>query len=106
MNFKTYTERIATLKEPDGERNKKQIAQKRLQVINTEMKMTSVNKAQFSSLNYKRYYFSNEIVSLSYGHPVLSKIDQIKKAYPKIHKVIEQEKNNLLKLENEVVAKL
>ena len=45
-------------------------------------------------------------MSLSYGHPVLSKIDQIKKAYPKIHKVIEQEKNNLLKLENEVVAKL
>ena len=106
MNFETYTERIATLKEPDGERNKKQIAQKRLQVINTEMKMTSVNKAQFSSLNYKRYYFSDEIVSLSYGHPVLSKIGQIKKAYPKIHKAIEQEKNNLLKLENEVVAKL
>ena len=45
-------------------------------------------------------------MSLSYGHPVLSKIDQIKKVYPKIHKVIEQEKNNLLKLENEVVAKL
>ena len=45
-------------------------------------------------------------MSLSYGHPVLSKIDQIKKVHPKIHKVIEQEKNNLLKLENEVVAKL
>ena len=39
MNFKSYAERIKILKEPDGERNKKQIAQKRLQVNNTEMKM-------------------------------------------------------------------
>ena len=33
------------------------------------------------------------------------KVCQIKKAYLKIHKVIEQEKNNLLKLENEAVEK-
>ena len=36
------------------------------------------------------------IVSLPYGHPLLSKIHQIKKTYPKIHKVIEREKDNLL----------
>ena len=44
-------------------------------------------------------------MSLPFGHPLLSKICQIKKANPKIHTVIEQEKNNLLKLENEAVAK-
>ena len=44
-------------------------------------------------------------MSLLCRHPLLSKICQIKKAYPKIHKVIKQEKNNLLKLENEAVAK-
>ena len=84
---------------------KKQIVQKWLQVANTEMKMTSVNKAQFASLNDKRYHFLDGIVSLPYGHPLLSKIHQIKKAYPKIHIVSEQEKRNLLKLENEAVAK-
>ena len=45
------------------------------------------------------------IVSLPYRHPLLSKIRQMKKAYPKIFKVIKQEKSNLLKLENEAVAK-
>ena len=87
MNFKSYAERIATLKQPDEERNKKQIVQKRLQVSNNEMKMTSVNKVEFASLNDKRYYFLDGIMSLPYKHPLLSKIRQIKKGYPKIHTV-------------------
>ena len=103
MNFESYAKRIATLREPDDERSKKHIIQKRLQVTNTKMKMTGANKVQFPSLNNKRWYFSDGIVSLPYGHALLSKIRQIKKAYPIIHKV--QEKNNLLKLENEAVAK-
>ena len=69
------------------------------------MKMTSINKVQFASLNNKRYYFLDGIVSLPYGHPLLSKICQIKKPYQKIHAFIKQEKNNLLKLKNEAVAK-
>ena len=69
------------------------------------MKMTSINQVQFGSMNSKRYYFSDEIVSLPYGHPLLSKTHQIKETYTKIHKVIKQEKNSLLKLENEAVAK-
>ena len=60
--------------------------------------MTSVNKVQFASMNNKRYYLLNGIVSLPYRHPLLSKIPQIKKFYPKIHSVIEQEKSNMLKL--------
>ena len=51
MNFESYYKRIATLRQPDDERNEKQIAQKRLQVTNTEMKMASVNKVQFAGLN-------------------------------------------------------
>ena len=69
------------------------------------MKMTSVKKVQLASLNNKRYYFLDGIIFLPYGHLLLSKICQIKKPYPKIHKVNEQEKNNLLKLEDKVVAK-
>ena len=71
INFESDAERIAILKEPDGQRNKKQFVQKRLQVTNTEMKMTSVNKIQFASLNDKRYYFLDGIVSLPYGHLLL-----------------------------------
>ena len=69
------------------------------------MKMNCVKKVQFASLNDKRYYFLDGIVSLPYRHPLLSKIRQMKKACPKIYKVIKQEKSNLLKLENEAVAK-
>ena len=92
MNFESYAKRIATLREPDDERNKKQIVQKRLQVTNTEMKMTSVNKVQFANLNNKRYYYLGGIVYLHYRHPLLLKIHQMKKVYPKIHTVIEQKK--------------
>ena len=105
MNFESYAERIAIIKEPDDERNKKQIFKKRLPVDNSEMKMTSINKVQFACLNNKRYYFLNGIVSLPYGRLLLSKIPQIKKSYPKIHTVIEQEIYSLLKLENEAAAK-
>ena len=79
MNFENYAKRIATLREPENDRNKKQIVQKRLQVTNTEMKMTSINKVQFPSLSNKSYYFLDGIVSLPYGHPLLPKICQIKK---------------------------
>ena len=100
MNFEIYTGRIATLEEPDKERNKKQIVLKRLQVTNTEMKMTSINKVQLASLNNKRFYFLDGIMSLPYGYPLLSKIRQIIKADPTNHTINKQKKENLLKLEN------
>ena len=78
--------------------------QKRLQVKNTEMKMTNVSKAQFANLNDKQYYFSDGIGSLPFGHPLLSDLHELKKSDPKIHTVIEKEKNKLLKIENQAVA--
>ena len=69
------------------------------------MKMTSINKVQFASLSDKRYYFSDEIVSLPFGHPLMSELHELKKSYPKIHTVIEKEKDKLSKLENQAVAK-
>ena len=49
------------------------IEQKRLQVVNESMQMKSVSKVQFGQLNDKRFYFSNGIISLPYGHPYLEK---------------------------------
>lgn len=72
-----------------------------MQVKNTEMKMTSVNKVQFAGLNDKRYYFSGGIVYLPFGHWTLSSLRDLKKSYPKIH----TEKERLLKLESQNVTK-
>ena len=63
------------------------------------MMMTTVNKVQFASLNNKRYYFSDRIVSLPFGHPLLSELRDYKKSLPKIHTVIKKEKDKLLQLE-------
>ena len=67
------------------------------------MMMTTVNKVQFASLNDKRYYFSEGIVWLLFGHPSLSELRDYKKPLPKIHTVIKEEKYKLLQLENKRV---
>ena len=79
------------------------VKQKRFEVRNTEMKMTSVNKVKFARLNDKRYYFSDGIVSLPFGHILLEKARQYKKKLAKIHNQIDNEKSTILKLENEAV---
>ena len=69
------------------------------------MIMTSVNKVTFASLNDKRYYGSDGIVSLPFGHSFLNEVREYKKSLPNIHTVIEQEKDKILFLENKVFAK-
>ena len=103
MNFESNAMRIDTLREVDDKKEEKKIVQKRLQVKNTNMTMTSVNKVQFARLNDKRYYLSDGIVSLPFGHPALNKVREYKKSLPKIHTVIQKEKDEILKGENVVV---
>ena len=68
------------------------------------MIMTSVNKVKFASLNDKRYYFSDGIVSLPYGHPLLKEVREYKKfLLDAIHVCIEKEKDKVLQLENKAV---
>ena len=43
------------------------------------MQMKSVSKVQFGQLNNKRFYFSNGIISLPYGHPYLEELGKKKK---------------------------
>ena len=47
------------------------------------MIMTNVNKIKFASLNDKRYYGSDGIVSLPFGHPLLNEVREYKKPLPK-----------------------
>ena len=69
MMFEAHAERIMDLREyTDLHKKPKQFIQQRFQIKNTNMQMTAIKKAQFSSLNDKRYYFSDGICSLPYGH--------------------------------------
>ena len=45
--------------------------------------MTSVNKVKFASLNDKRYYGSDGILLLPFGHPLLNEVKDIKSYYQK-----------------------
>ena len=107
MNFESYAARIKNLRDDlkfdSGKEKKGKNIQKRLQVKNTNMTMTSVNKVKFASLNNKRYYFSDGVVSLPVGHPSLNIVREYKKSFSKIHNVIAKEKNEILKLENVAV---
>ena len=53
IHFESYAERIKVLRQVDSESTNKRMIKKRLQVKNTEMKMTSISKVQFANLNDK-----------------------------------------------------
>ena len=104
MDFERYANRIKDLKfDLKNKEPQEKIIQMRLQVKNTEMKMTAVNKVKFAQLNDKRYYFSDGIVSLPFGHPILDEIREYKISLGDIKFAIENEKEKLLKDVNEVV---
>ena len=104
MDFQRYANRIKDLRiDLSNEENQEKVTQKRFQVKNTEMIMTSSNKVKFAQLNDKRYYFSDGIVSLPFGHPLLNDIRNYKKTFTDIKDVIENEKEKLLKDENDVI---
>ena len=104
MMFENYANRIKRLRyDLNVPQNVESVKQKRFEVRNNDMKMTTVNKVKFARLNDKRYYFSDGIVSLPFGHALLEKARQYKKQLTKIHQQIEQEKDKILQLENEAV---
>ena len=45
------------------------------------------------------------MVSLHFGHHLLNEVTEYKKHLPKIHTVIEREKDKILKLENDAFSK-
>ena len=104
MMFENYANRIKRLRYDLNEHpSVERIKQKRFEVRNTNMKMTTVSKTKFARLNDKRYYFSDGIVSLPFGHILLEQTRQYKKQLSKIHEQIDENKDAILKLENEAV---
>ena len=94
MDFDSYSERLADLNEFSKEFLQKhaKIEQKRFQVINDSMQMKLVSKVQFRQLIDKRFYFSNGLISLPFGHPLLEELRKEKQKHRAMHKAI-QEKN-------------
>ena len=94
MDFDPYSNRLSDLTEYSYKflttPNKvEQMEQKRFQVINESVQIKSVSKVQFRQLNDKRFYFSNGLVFLPYGHPYLEELRKEKHKYWYIHKVIQ-----------------
>ena len=107
MDFDSYSERLSDLNEFSKEFLKKpvKIEQKRFQIINESMQMKSVIKVQFGQLNDKRFYFSNGLISLPFGHPYLEELRKEKHKYRAIHKIIQEKKYDFLKEESKVLEK-
>ena len=80
--------------------------QKRFQIINESMQMKSVSKVQFGQLNDKRFYFSNSLISLPFGHSYLEDLREEKHKYRAIRKAIQEKKYDFLKEESKVLQKL
>ena len=105
MDFDSYSARLSDLNEFSKEyiKKPKKIQQKRFQVISESMQMKSVSKVQFGRLNDKRFYFSNGIISLPYGHPSSENLRKEKQKNRMIHKKIQEKKYEFLKEESKVL---
>ena len=106
MNFEAFSSRIMDIREYYfSEKLPKTIKQKRLQIKNTMMKMASVNRKQFARLNDKRYYLTDGVTSLPYGHFLLAEISEHKKQYKKRHKDIMKIKDYFMREEHKACSK-
>ena len=81
MNFEAYSQRICSLHEFYQNQKPQKIKQKRFQIIKSNMQMVSVDKTQLVGLNNKRFYFSDGIVSLPFGHYLLNNVRKEKERY-------------------------
>ena len=70
-----------------------------LLLMNNQMILEEIEKFKFSQISDKRYYFSDEIVSLRFSHPFLKEIVDFKREKKqKIEAFLQQE--NLFKWKN------
>ena len=107
MDFDSYSNRLSGLTEYCNEHlNKVSRIQQIEQSINESMQMKSISKVKFGQLNDKRLYFSNEIVSLPYGHPYLENLRKHKDKYRSIYKVVQSKKDKFLKEDSEVIENI
>ena len=108
MDLDSYSERLSDLNKFSRDYIKKppKKLQKTFQIIHESIQMKSVNNVQFGQLNDKRFYFSNGLISLPFGHPYLENLRKEKHKYRAIHKAIQEKKYEFLKEESKVLEKI
>ena len=107
MDFDSYSSRLSDLTEYFDNfiikpNQVKRIEQKRFQIKDESMQMTTIHKVQFGQLNDKRFYFPNGITSLPFRHPHLEKVRKQKNKFRNIHKIIQYKKHEFLEEEAKV----
>ena len=87
----TLIKEIETFEHLPNEKQK----QNRFAIKNNQMVLEEIEKSKFAQLNYKRYFFSDQIVSLPFSHPFLLGIVKFKtEKKQKIETFLQQENIN------------
>ena len=108
MDYENFAERIKPLFHFDTYVKPKADTKSvvRISVKKGEMTTYRITKSKFSQMNDNKFYFPNAVISLPFGHQVLNEIDQYKENQgQRIEKYFLQEKEHLLKLEQEALKK-
>ena len=106
MNFESFASRIMDVLEyMFSQKRAKNVKQTRFQLKRTDMKTTEQYKTQFAGLNDKRYYLTDGITSLPYGHFLLAELDNKKKNYKKIQNELFKIKDELIREECNAIKK-
>ena len=105
MDFESFAGRIMDAREYTySQKRAKTVKQTRFQLKRTDMRLTEQYRTQFAGLNNKRYYLTDGITSLPYGHFLLTELDK-KKNYKKIQNVLYKIKDEFIREECNAIKK-
>ena len=101
MFFEVYASQIMLFDQHETtNKTYQKMLQKRLQKKNGAMRINSISKCQFTSLNDKKYYLSDGIVSFPLSHPYLDEIRSSKKdSKEKLLKLVRYKQFEILRIE-------
>ena len=103
MNFESFSNRIMDTREyTQAQKKAKTLLQSKFKLSKTTMQFKEELKVQFASLNDKRYYLTDGVTSLPYGHFLLSELDK-KKNIKNIQNVLFKIKDDLIREESNII---
>ena len=104
MEFEDHAKRINSIREIEtfGQLS----PENKFSIKNNEMILQEIEKSKFAQINDKRYYFSDEIVSLPFSYPYLHETVKFKRDKKQKSEVfLQQEKHKLIQMEKFGVEK-
>ena len=104
MEFEDHAKRINSIREIEtfGQLS----PENKFSIQNNEMILQEIEKSKFAQINDKRYYFSDEIVSLPFSYPYSHETVKFKRDKKQKSEVfLQQEKHKLIQMEKFGVEK-